>query len=214
MKQTTLIVEDHPLYRDALQTLASLLFPEDEVVPACSAEQGLQAAGNAPLRLVILDFSLRGMSGSAAITLYRQRFPGVPLLVISASEDRQLACAALRAGAVAFVSKALPMAQMQELIQRAAAGRITHGEWHFPDDHGTHEPATLPAMPQRQREILALVCHGFTNKEIALRLALAEVTVKMHLTHAFRTLGVVNRSQAIRAIHSLGVELAQRQAPA
>jgi len=209
MKTSILIVDDHPLYREALEFQANTLFPDDQVLTAGSAEEGLQLdLGHARLRMIMLDFRLRGLSGSASITAFRQRCPGVPIIVISASEDRHEATAALRAGAQAFVSKALRMPQMHAVLRRAGCGAIEEGEWHMPDASGCIPPAALPEMPERQREVLTLVCHGMTNKEIALRLSLAEVTVKMHLTHAFRVLGVVNRTQAIRAIHSLGLDLA------
>lgn len=214
MKKYIFVIEDHPLYRDALQIQLGMMFPEDDITAIATAEECVRLDMPAPaVRLLIVDFHLRGLSGSSAICTLRQRYPEVPILVLSASEDRQMAAAALRAGAVAFLSKALGMAQMKEIILRAANGEITQGEWHLPHDGGTTATAAvIPAMPNRQREILAMVCHGLSNKEIAIRLAIAEVTVKMHLTQAFRALGVVSRSQAICTIHHLGIDLAVAKA--
>lgn len=207
------VIEDHPLYRHALQIELSAIFPDDEIMTFATTEECLWRNIPASItRLLIVDFHLRGLSGSSAIYALRQRYPDIPLMVLSASEDRQEADAALRAGAGAFVSKTLGIMQMRAVLARAANGNITKGEWHLPTEVGSALTASaFPSLSERQREILFMVCNGLSNKEIALRLALAEVTVKMHLTRAFRALGVVNRSQAICAVHSLAIELAVGQ---
>ena len=104
---TVLIVEDHPLYSDALAHLARIIFARGQVVEAASAETGLRIASTlSDLRLVLLDFRLSGLGGVEAVSAFHQKFPLARVVVISASEDRREATAALCAGAKAFVSKA------------------------------------------------------------------------------------------------------------
>jgi len=208
MRSRILIVDDHPLYRDALKGRAELLFPQELVTASGSAEHALAFCDpTAKMRLMIIDFRLPGLTGAAAIGVLRERYPDAPIVVLSASEDRQEASASLRVGASAFISKSLSMPKLDEVLRRAANGEILRGEWHRPDGEDAMPWPDMRPIFGRQREILALLCKELSNKEIAMRLDIAEVTVKMHLTQAFRLLGVVNRSQAIIAVHRLGIEL-------
>jgi two-component system, NarL family, nitrate/nitrite response regulator NarL len=200
-----LVVDDHPLYRGALADLARTILGESAVVEADSAEAGLAAAAAcAVLRLVLLDFRLPGLNGAEAVQEFRRRFPRVGIVVVSASEDRREADAAMRAGADAFLQKTTSLEPLAQTIRAVLAGAqvppqwpATQAPWLFDDG-----AADLTA---RQREILLLLTQGLSNKEIGLRLGLAVITVKMHVSAIFRALGVVNRTQAALAARRLGI---------
>jgi two-component system nitrate/nitrite response regulator NarL len=195
---TALAVEDHPLYRDALAQLLARVFGADEVSVAASAEDGLRvAAANSGLRLILLDPGLPGINGVEAITAFRRACPDTALIAISASEDRRDAMAAFRAGAAAFVSKASSNEVVTDLIRRVIAGEVREPAWVTPAGAASVADAPLPELTPRQIEILAFLCQGHPNKEIGLRLNLAEVTVKMHVSSIFKVLGVANRTQAV-----------------
>ena len=201
-----LVVEDHPLYRSALAHLLGQLFGDAQVGAASSAEEGLRLAASAPaVRVVLLDPGLPGMNGVEAITAFRRQLPGAALIAISASEDRRDAMAAFRAGALAFVSKAAPTEMVADLVRRASAGELEGQAWVTPAGFAAATDSPMPVLTPRQLEILALLCRGHPNKEIGLRLGLAEVTVKMHVTSVFRQLGVANRTQAVIAARRLGL---------
>ena len=122
MAGTALVVEDHPLYRDALTLLLKGVFGEAGVVAASSAEEGLRIAEASPdLALVLLDPGLPGMKGVEAVSAFRRRWPDIAVITISASEDRRDAAEALRAGAVAFVSKAASTDVVSDLVRRVRA---------------------------------------------------------------------------------------------
>ena len=107
MPASALIIDDQPLYRDALSQLLGALVGESNVRTASSAEEGLRLAPLlSDVRLVLLDFSLPGMSGTEAIGAVLGRLPGVEVVAASALEERLDATAALRAGARYFISKA------------------------------------------------------------------------------------------------------------
>ena len=198
MSTTALAVEDHPLYRDALAQLLARVFGADEVSVASSAEDGLKvAAANPVLRLILLDPGLPGINGVEAITAFRRACPDAALIAISASEDRRDAMAAFRAGAAAFVSKASSNEVVTDLIRRVIAGEVREPAWVTPAGAASVADAPLPELTPRQIEILACLCQGYPNKEIGLRLSLAEVTVKMHVSSIFKVLGVANRTQAV-----------------
>lgn len=205
MAATALVVEDHPLYRDALALLLQGIFGEAGVRAASSAEDGLRLAEAVPeLGLVLLDPGLPGINGVEAVAAFRRRWPALPIIAISASEDRRDATAALRAGAVAFVSKAASTEVVSDLVRRVRAGTLGEPTWITASGVGSLEDSVQELTP-RQRDILVLLCQGHPNKEIGLRLGLAEVTVKMHVSSLFRFLGVANRTQAVLAARRLGL---------
>jgi DNA-binding NarL/FixJ family response regulator len=198
MSTTALVVEDHPLYRDALAQLLGRIFGAEQVSVAASAEEGLRVAAASPgLRLILLDPGLPGMNGVEAIVAFRRNCPDAALIAVSASEERRDAVAAFRAGALAFVSKAASNEVLSDIVRRAAAGELGEALWVTPGSATTVTDAPLPELTPRQIEILALLCQGHPNKEIGLRLGLAEVTVKMHVSSVFKVLGVANRTQAV-----------------
>jgi DNA-binding NarL/FixJ family response regulator len=203
---SALIVEDHPLYRDALMQLARALFGDANAVAASSAEEGLRcAASSLDLRLVLLDPGLPGLNGSEAIAAFRRQYPGAAVIVVSASEDRREAMSALHAGARAFVSKAVSSEVLASAIQRVLSGEMATAEWITPTASEAAGTPPSALLTPRQNEILALLARGHSNKEICLRLELAEVTVKMHVSSIFRTLGVANRTQAVLMARQLGL---------
>src|SRR5882724_2972922 len=175
---TALIVEDHPLFRDALIHLVRGALPQVVPVAANSAEEGLRLVVTLDdVRLVLLDPGLPGMNGAEAIAAFCKALPEAGLIAVSASEDRRDAMAALRAGARIFVSKAVSTDALRNLLRRVLAGEVDKPEWITP--HGTNSLEDEPSLvlTPRQREILSLLAQGHSNKEIGLRLGLAEITV-------------------------------------
>jgi two-component system, NarL family, nitrate/nitrite response regulator NarL len=202
MSGSALIIDDHPLYRDALTQLTKSILADASVRSASSAEEGLRAAeGLRDLRLVLLDFGLPGMSGPEAVVTLLRRFPSAAVIAVSASEERRDATAALRAGAKQFISKAVTTEVMADAIRRVLAGDFSGAEWLTPAGAGALEPGEHALLTPRQLEILGQL--HLSNKEIGLRLGLAEVTVKMHVSSIFRVLNVANRTQATQAARRL-----------
>jgi len=206
MPTSALIIEDHPLYRDALVQLLGTLLGGATVRAASCVEEALRFAPQlVGLRLVLLDFNLPGMSGTEAIGALMTRFPAVELIAISASEARMDATAALRAGARLFISKAVTTGVLAQAIQRVLAGSIEGPQWITPTANGVLEPEQASRLTQRQLEILGLL--HLSNKEIGLRLGVAEITVKMHVSSLFRVFGVANRTQAMQAARRLSLDV-------
>lgn len=206
---SALIIEDHPLYRDALtQLLLAALGESVEILVASSAEQGLDLArGRIDLRVVLLDPGLPGLKGPHAIAALREVIGETPIIAVSASEERRHAAAILREGACAFVSKAVHTELLAAVVMRALNAEIADPEWVTPTFSGVipeeDDPQRSP-LTQRQEEILLLIAQGYANKEIGQRLNLAEPTVKMHVSAIFRALNVASRTQAVRAARQLG----------
>ena len=204
---SVLIIEDHPLYRDALVLILSQTLGEPRVHAASSVEEGLRLTPPlTDLRLVLLDVGLPGLSGTEAVAAVRTACPDATIVVISASEDRRDVSAAIRAGAQLFVSKGVATEKLAELVRGVMAGDMPAQHGWIAASATTFLEDDLPTLTSRQREILLLLSNGHSNKEIGLRLGLAEVTVKMHVSSIFRALGVTNRTQAVRALRRFGLD--------
>lgn len=203
---SALIVEDHPLYRDALTHLLRELFAQNNIVAVSSAEEGLRLAPSLPhLKLILLDPGLPGLAGVEAMAAFRRVAPTATLIAISASDDRHDVVAAFRAGATMFVSKAASTGIIVETLRHVLDGSGQTPQWITPSGVTPIGDDDLLDLTLRQKEILALLCQGHANKEIGLRLGLAEITVKMHVSSILRSLGVANRTQAVLAARRLGL---------
>ena len=206
MNISALIIEDHPIYRDALLVFMRHMLGESHVAALTSTEEALaQASQHGAIRLILLDLGLPGMNGVEAIASLRKAYTQAAIVVVSASEDRREVDAALRAGAKAFISKAVSTELMSDIVRKILANEVLDTTWVTLRGKQANKEEPLLALTPRQQETLTLLCQGLSNKEIGLRLELAEITVKMHVTSIFRVLNVVNRTQAVLAARRLGL---------
>ena len=208
MPDYALIVEDHPLYRNALIQLMRPIVGTAGTVAVSSAEEGLRRLVTLDsLGVILLDMRLPGVDGVDAIRAFQNLRPAIPIVVVSASEDRQEASRALRAGARVFISKAVSIEVLGAVIGRVLSGELSEPEWITASGQAALDNITGIKLTPRQRETLALLVKGYANKEICIRMGLAEITVKLHVSAVFRILGVVNRTQAVLAARRLGLAL-------
>ena len=175
MTKSVIVVDDHPLYQKALVALVRELGAAEEVLAAYSAEEGLRLVrSGATPTLILLDLGLPGMRGVEAVTSFRAACPKAVIVIVSASEQRQEATAAARAGADAVVSKGVEMEALRNIVSQALSTGLQPGQkWVTP-------PGSLPLgadspvrLTPRQTEIAALLSQGLPNKEIAIRMGLA-----------------------------------------
>ena len=197
-----LIVDDHPLLRDGLASILRQAEPSTQILQARDAQEGLALVDqHADLDVVILDLMMPGLGGLPAISEFGRKRPGLPVIVLSASEDRRDARKALALGARGYVAKS---ASQHTLL--AAIQRVLSGDRYIPSPIFTRIDASARPedrtsggavrLTDRQIDVLRLLSEGRSNKEIALALILSEKTVKVHITAVFRALNVVNRTQA------------------
>ena len=205
-----LIVDDHALIREAVRHVVSALADDVTVLAAGSNTQGFALAEEEPdLDLLLLDFHLAGLDGVPAIRAWRQRFPALPVVVLSSSEDRTTVLAAMAAGAAGFV----PKSSSNELMLSALRVVLAGGRYLPADVLARPQAAVRPApasldalgLTPRQLDVLRLIAAGKPNKLICDELGLAERTVKAHVTEVLRALGVSSRTQAALAAARLGL---------
>ena len=206
MTRTTLIIEDHPIFRDALAFFLRALLGESNVMAASSVEEVLtMAPATSAVGLVLLDLGLPGLKGAEAIQWARRQFPDAAILVVSGTEDRRDIDMALRSGACAFISKSVPSRTIAETVQKIFAGEILSERWITQNQGTAIAHGQAQTLTPRQKETLNYLCQGMSNKEIGLRLQLAEITVKTHVSAIFRILGVYNRTQAVVEARRIGL---------
>ena len=205
-----LVVDDHPLFREALASAVRLAFPGAGVDEADTlAEAGRRLARPPAVDLVLLDLALQGVSGFDGLVALRARFPRVPILVVSGLEDPRLMREAIGHGAAGFVPKAVDRAALTRAI-----GAVMRGELVLPPEapHGSlasrtagaPAPGTKTPLAERvarltpqQRRVLAMIRQGRLNKQIAHALGVGDSTVKAHVSEILRKLEVISRTQIV-----------------
>ncbi|MGE5336744.1 MAG: response regulator transcription factor [Gemmatimonadota bacterium] len=211
-----LVVDDHPLVGEAMQHVLRRLDPDAEVLIATRCIAAFEIAAKTPeLDLVLLDLNLPDqLSGIPALREWRRRLPAVPVVVISASEERTAVLAALDAGAAGFIPKSSPSDVMLPALELVlAGGKYVPPQAVCADSQRDRTRArrrsvdTIESLglTERQRDVLRLIAQGKPNKLICRELGLAERTVKAHVTAVFRALKVTSRTQAALAAARLGI---------
>ena len=200
-----LIIDDHPLFCDALSMTLRAFVGFAEVDTAGTLQAAMEALDNgARPDVILLDLNLPDVDGMDGLVRLRQAARQVPILVVSSLADARVISAALRAGAAGFVPKHSPREVFRAAFEAMAAGRrFTPESYALSEDGQTpptpHEDAVarLSLLTRQQTRILQLICEGRLNKQIAYDLSIAETTVKAHVTAIMRKLGVQSRTQAV-----------------
>ena len=208
-----LIADDHELFRDGLRHVLRQLDEAVAVVEASDYPQALAMADNDPgIGIVLLDLGMPGMPWIDGLQALRQRLPStVPVIVLSASDDRRHVLQAVNLGAAGFIPKTSSSRVMLSALKLVMSGGV-----YLPP--ALLEQANEPSGPDhalgggdasfltpRQREVLVLLGQGKSNKEIARVLQLAEGTVKLHVTAILKALNVNNRTRAVVAASQMGL---------
>jgi len=219
------IIDDHPFVLDALSLIVSSM----EQRPSVSGFESLAAfeqgiTGGESFDLVLLDLGIPGYSHLDSLHRFRSLAPVTPVVVISASDDRDTILEALDLGAMGFI----PKTSHREVLMRALELVLAGGIYIPPQalekpglrasktrevpPHREPQPAPLPHGPapgvsslsRRQLDVLNLLVKGMPNKLICRELGLSPNTVKSHVGAIFRALNATNRTQAVIAAQSSG----------
>ncbi|NBF06657.1 response regulator [Pseudomonas sp. Fl5BN2] len=203
-----LIADDHPLFREAIHNVISDGFPGSEVMETADLDSALALTQeHDDLDLILLDLNMPGMHGLNGLITLRNEAPTIPVVIVSAEQDKQIVLQAITYGAVGFITKSSPRSQMTEAIEQ-----ILNGNVYLPPDiirtqksqpgrrnseTPSFPPELLQALTRKQLLVLERMTKGESNKQIAYTLDIAETTVKAHVSAILRKLNVHNRVQAI-----------------
>lgn len=201
-----LIVDDHPLFREALAYILSGVEPDSDCIGAESLEQATTAIRDDPsFDLVLLDLGLPGASGLAGVLTVRNMVPTTPIVVVSAVEDREVVQRAAQIGVSGYIAKS----SGTDMI-RTALSAILMGNTHFPPSldqaaggGGGDEGSDISQLTPRQLTVLSLLGEAKSNKQIAYELNISQETVKIHISAILRKLGVTSRAQAVKLAYKV-----------
>jgi DNA-binding NarL/FixJ family response regulator len=207
MLARALIVDDHPIVRDAIATSLVALGAMDTVDGAFSFREAVEKLRqDAAYQLLVLDLSLVDMSGVSGVTYLREHFPNIPIVVFSASDSADTIARCFESGVHGFVSKLSSTQNFIDAINTVLAGGtyipasaahlLGFESWQSMPVEQAHEKVRIQFTPKQQK-VFDLLMLGMPNKIIAKRLYLAEGTVKTHLHSIYQILRVSNRAQAI-----------------
>lgn len=213
---TLLVVEDHVLVREGLVQTLRHLGDDVLVFEAANCEDAdVFLEQGRPFDVMVLDLGLPGLDGISFLKTLRQRYPAMPVVILSAYDDGHTVNKAMKCGAAGFVPKSYSSDQLLTALHEVMAGRIfTPGQLSASSRvispqapiGGCVEPSEF-GLTERQAEVLGLMARGKSNRDIAGLLGLSEGTVKIHLTAIFKALGVASRTQAMVVIAREGIRL-------
>ena len=214
-----LVVDDHTLFRRGLTALLSRDRTLQVVGDAADAGEAQRRVAELQPDLILLDNHLPGVNGVDALPALRQAAPGARIMMLTVSEDEADLAAALRGGACGYLLKTIEGDALVSAIQRAMRGASVIAEEMTDklvaayrdaaaapaEQESAAAPSPIEQLSPREREILRGIARGASNKEIARDLGIAQTTVKIHVQHVLRKLGLSSRVQAAVAATAHGL---------
>lgn len=200
MSKQVLIVDDHSVICAGVR---AMLAGTDLVISseASSAEEAYKMIAESKPHVVLMDVRLEGVDGLKALVRLQEEHPELPVVLYSSHDNPTYLARSVALGAKGFVLKSAPRERLVEALQTAASGedawtreelrRVTGPMLSDRDSQEIEIPLT-----HRESEVMRQMAHGLTNKEIAKMLSISYETVKEHVQHILRKLGVKDRTQA------------------
>jgi NarL family two-component system response regulator LiaR len=203
-----LIVDDHAVVREGLRTFLQLQDGIEVVGEAGDGEEALEQAGRLRPDVILMDLMMPKLDGVQAMRELRVRASASRVIVLTSFLDDDRLMPAIEAGAAGYLLKNVEPAELARAVRAAHAGEAM-----LDPTVAARLVQTIAARPRspesdherltrREREVLALIAHGRSNKRIAVELGISEKTVKTHVGHVLAKLGVTDRTQAaLLAVH-------------
>jgi two-component system nitrate/nitrite response regulator NarL len=212
-----LIIDDHTLFRSGVRALLARQPGFEVVGEAADGLDGIKRAKELGPDVILLDLHMPGLSGREAVKILAEELPESQVIMLTVSEDAEDLVETLRSGASGYLLKNIDTQTLLDAIRRAAEGEsVISAEMTSKLVRGLKagarpepQPAEKDKLSPREREILGFLAKGASNKEIARALDVAESTVKIHVQHILRKLGLASRVQA--AVYAVESGLAEAQ---
>ncbi len=210
---TVCLVDDQTLVRQGVRSLLELSDSIKVVAEAIDGKQALEVIPQARPDVVLLDMRMPGLSGLDVLNALRERGELPPTIILTTFDDDQLVLAGLKAGARGYLLKDVSLDQLVDAIKTVAAGgslvqpvvtqRLLSGLERMHNEFASLDQPD--PLTERETEILRLMAGGYSNKEIANSLNVAEGTVKNHVSNILSKLGVRDRTRAVLKAFELGM---------
>jgi len=205
-----LVIDDHPLFGEALGNAIRISHPDARIFEAASIRQALTIlATERNIDLALLDLLLPDAVGFSGFLKLRDSHPKLPILIVSSVEDKQTIREALAVGAVGYLSKSTSVSELSGAIAQILSGSVSAPKGFVAAGATAPTEAALreriKKLTPQQIRVLHLIRNGLQNREIASELKLAESTVKAHVTEILRKLGLFSRNKAIIEIGKIAL---------
>jgi DNA-binding NarL/FixJ family response regulator len=199
-KATVLIADDHPVVRQGLQVLLSLQDDIEVVGEAADGDEAVELTAALTPDVILLDLKLPGLDGLGVLADLRERGLATRVLVLTSVTDPASVTLAMRAGAAGFLYKDVDPDALVRALRSVRDGHVVlapEASAALVRARGRADAvAGLDALTAREREVLAQIAEGRTNRQIARLLQMSEKTVKTHVSSVLAKLGVADRTQA------------------
>lgn len=207
------VADDHPVFREGLVTVLGDLPGVTVVAQVATGEEAVDAVEALRPDVVVMDLRMPGEGGVAATARLTASRPGLPVLVLTMSEDDDSLFAALRAGARGYLLKEATTAQIGQALQAVARGEAVFGAriadrvltWFTSARTSSAAALPFPQLTDREREVLDLVARGLPNAAIARRLFLSDKTVRNNVSACLSKLQVASRAEAVAVARDAGL---------
>jgi len=197
------VADDHPLFRNAILEVIKRHYPDSVVAESMDLDSTISdLEHNDDTDLLLLDLHMPGSQDLFGLIMVREKFPSIPVAIISADEETSTINRAMGHGACGYIPKSCS----PQTIYAAIATLLDGGRWVPEELRNNLTPvdseekdlaAKIATLTPQQYRVLCYLREGWLNKQIGFELGVTEATIKAHLTMIFRKLGITNRTQAV-----------------
>ena len=202
-RYTLIAIDDHPLFRKGVADLIDMEESLELIGEAADGSEGLKLARKLSPDVILLDINMKGMDGLETLEAIKHLDIDSRVIMLTVSDSERDVITALRNGADGYLLKDMEPEDMLEYLRQAVEGRIVVSPRltelmakALKSDAVTPDDSNIASLTDREREILELIAKGLSNKLIARELNITEGTVKVHVKHLLRKLGLRSRVEA------------------
>jgi DNA-binding NarL/FixJ family response regulator len=203
-----LVVDDHPIFRQAISGIIEKEFKDSVILQAESIQEAHKIIQEqTDFDLVLLDLNMPSISGLNGLLELRNEYPTIPVVIISAENDKQQILQTISYGAVGFISKSSPVEQITESLTSIFAGNVclpsdiirTASDKPAAKSNKEFEilPEKMQLLTRKELIVLKYLTQGEANKYIAYEMNISETTVKSHVSSILKKLGATNRVKVV-----------------
>jgi NarL family two-component system response regulator LiaR len=195
-----MIVDDHMLVRDGIKLLLSTFDDIRVIAVADSGDKALRYCKQEQPDVILMDLVMPDQDGPETIERILKQFPEIKVIALTSFVEEDLVVRSIQAGATGYLLKNVSAERLAEAIHAAASGQsmIESMAAQILLQASQKSAAVGDDLTERERQVLALIAEGMTNKEIARQLSLTHGTVRVYVSHVLAKLGVSNRTEAAR----------------
>ena len=194
-----MIVDDHLMVRDGLRVFLSVYDDLEVVAEAEDGERAVVICSQILPDVILMDVVMPNVDGPTATARIRADYPQVQIIALTTFTEHDLVQRAIQAGAIGYLLKDVHPDKLADAIRDAHHGRSTidAGAAQSLVQAATQPPPPGSDLTPREREVLALLIEGKTNKEIARHLTISQATARLHVSNILSKMGASNRTEAV-----------------